>query len=73
LSKTTKSHFGFLGPFGVNSKMMCKRPNEERRPPSFHEFGSEEVHSKRNPQKKKTLMFEHYNLVDSMERGVAIF
>jgi hypothetical protein len=41
-------------------------------PPNFHEFWSEEVHCENCP-KKKTLMFECYNLMDPKEWWAIIF
>jgi hypothetical protein len=48
------------------SKMMCKIPTKKGIPSNFHEFQSKKVHRKIHP-KKETLMFECYNLMDSME------
>jgi hypothetical protein len=43
--------------------VRCKRPKKKRRPSNFHSFWSKEVHSKKHQKKKKkTLMFECYNL-----------
>jgi hypothetical protein len=43
------------------------------RPSNFHEFWSEEVHFKKDPPKKKTLMFECYNLVDPIKQAAIVF
>jgi hypothetical protein len=51
---------------------MCKRPKKKGIPSNFHEFQSEEVHYKKYA-KNKTLIYEHYNLVDPMEWQVVIF
>ena len=48
-------------------KVMCKRPKGEKGIPSnFYEFMNEEIYFERYPS-KITLMFERYNLIDSME------
>jgi hypothetical protein len=44
-----------------------KRPQKERRPYNFHQFWSKEVHSRKHPAPKKTLMFECYNFLNPME------
>jgi hypothetical protein len=58
----------------LDLKVMCKRSQKKKKKPSnFHECWSE-VHCKNyrgtkktKKTKKKTLMFECYNLVDPME------
>ena len=49
----------------LDLEVMHKKP-KKKMSSHFYEFWSEEVHSKNYP-KKKTLMFECYNLMDSME------
>jgi hypothetical protein len=51
----------------LGMKMICIRPKKEGKPSNFLEFWSNEVQCKKDPQKKKNLMFEHYNLVDPIK------
>jgi hypothetical protein len=48
-------------------EVICKRSKKEGRIFDLYEFWSEEVYCNKTP-KQKTLMFEHYNLVDSKEK-----
>jgi hypothetical protein len=52
---------------------MYKRPKKEGRPSNFHEFWNEEVHHIKNSPKKKTVMFECYNLMYPVEQGAIKF
>jgi hypothetical protein len=36
-------------------------------PPNYQEFWSIEIHNRKHQKKKKTLMFECYNLLDFVE------
>jgi hypothetical protein len=51
----------------LDLEVMSKRFKEKRRISYFHKFWNKEVHNKRTPKKKKSLMFECYNLLDPME------
>jgi hypothetical protein len=55
----------------LDLEVMWKRSKNKGRLPNFHEFWNEEVYYKNDL--KKTLMFEHYNFVDSIEQGTIIF
>jgi hypothetical protein len=54
----------------IESKVICKRYKNEGRLPNFHEFWSEEVHSKKKPLQKKPSIFEHYNLWIPWNKGL---
>ena len=56
----------------LDFEVIFKRSQKEGRLANFHEFWSEEVHCKKDPQ-KKTLMFECWNLVDLMKSLAIIF
>jgi hypothetical protein len=57
----------------LDSKVMRKRTNKKGIPSNFHEFWSEEVHCKKYPPKKKTLMFKCNNLTSSKEQQSITF
>jgi predicted transcriptional regulator YdeE len=44
-----------------------QNPKNKEIPSNYYEFWSKELHSKKHQKKKKTLMFECYDLLDSME------
>jgi hypothetical protein len=46
--------------------MISKFLKQARRASNFHEFWSEELHSKNDP-KENNIMFKHYNLINPME------
>jgi hypothetical protein len=50
-------------------KWCAKDPKRNGIPSNFHEFQSEEVCCNKILERRKTLMFEHYNLVDPMDEG----
>jgi hypothetical protein len=52
----------------LDLEVICKKPKKEGRLSNFEEF-----HPQKRPSKKKALMFECYDLVDSMEKGAIIF
>jgi hypothetical protein len=43
----------------------------EKKPSTFHEVWRAKLHYEKNGE-KGTLMFEYYNLLDPMERGIVI-
>jgi hypothetical protein len=57
----------------LDLKVICKISRNEGRPYNFHEFWCEEIQNKKDPSKKRILMFERYNLVDSMEPRIVVF
>jgi hypothetical protein len=57
----------------LDLEVFFKRPKKEGRPPNLHEFWSEEVCFNKDLPKKKTLMFESYNLVDPTRQGAVVF
>ena len=53
----------------LDLEVICKGSKKEGRPFNLSEFWDSLLKN----LSKKTLMFEHYNLVDLMEWGVVIF
>jgi cephalosporin-C deacetylase-like acetyl esterase len=59
-------------PTQLDLQVILKRP-PKKSPSDFHEFWSEELHCEKKKKKKKTLLFEGYNLMDSVELGLITF